>query len=99
MKEPYLNSPGGYVAFAPVSHRLILWRAGLRIQEALSLTALDLDPRRGSVLVRRGKGGRRREIGMDVRGFEHIQPWLDARRRMPVGPLFCVLDGRTRGRA
>jgi site-specific recombinase XerC len=78
---------------------VILWRAVLRIQEALSLTELDLDPRRGSVLVRRGKGGRRREIGMDVCGFEHIQPWLDARREMLVGPLFCVLDGRTRGRA
>ena len=78
---------------------VILWRAGLRIQEALSLTELDLDPRRGSVLVRRGKGGHRREIGMDVWGFEHVQPWLDARREMPVGPLFCVLDGRTRGRA
>jgi site-specific recombinase XerD len=78
---------------------VILWRAGLRIQEALSLTELDLDPRRGSVLVRCGKGGRRREIGMDVWGFEHIQPWLEAREKMPVGPLFCVLDGRTRGRA
>jgi integrase len=78
---------------------VILWRAGLRIQEALSLTELDLDPRRGSVLVRCGKGGRRREIGMDVWGFEHVQPWLEARQRMPVGPLFCVLDGRTRGRA
>ena len=43
----------------------VLWRAGLRIQEALDLTELDLDRRRGSVLVRRGKGGRRREIGMD----------------------------------
>jgi integrase len=31
----------------------VLWRAGLRIQEALDLTQLDLDPRRGSVLVRR----------------------------------------------
>src|SRR5881398_3604012 len=34
---------------------VVLWRAGLRIQEALDLTELDLDPRRGSVLVRRGK--------------------------------------------
>src|SRR3954453_17145823 len=29
---------------------VILWRAGLRIQEALDLTELDLDRRRGSVL-------------------------------------------------
>jgi integrase len=41
-----------------------LWRAGLRIQEALALAESDLDQRRGAVLVRRGKGGRRREFGM-----------------------------------
>ena len=42
---------------------VVLWRGGLRIQEALSLAEPDLDPRRGSLLVRHGKGGRRREIG------------------------------------
>jgi integrase len=35
---------------------VIMWRAGLRIQEALTLTEADLDHRRGSLLVRRGKG-------------------------------------------
>lgn len=43
----------------------VLWRAGLRIQEALELCEGDLDERRGAILVRRGKGGRRREVGMD----------------------------------
>jgi integrase len=42
-----------------------LWRAGLRINEALTLTEHDLEPRAGSVLVRHGKEGRRREVGMD----------------------------------
>ena len=45
---------------------VILWRAGLRIQEALSLGEADLDQHRGSLLVRHGKGGRRREVGMDA---------------------------------
>ena len=44
---------------------VVLWRAGLRICEALALAEADLDARRGSLLVRRGKGGRRREVGMD----------------------------------
>src|SRR3954453_6976159 len=34
---------------------VVLWRAGLRVGEALSLGEADLDPRRGSVLVRRGR--------------------------------------------
>ena len=77
---------------------VVLWRGGLRIQEALALGERDLDPRRGSVLVRNGKGGRRREIGMDAWGWEQLGPGSDARRRAPVGPLFCVIDGPTRGR-
>ena len=44
---------------------VILWRAGLRITEALTLAETDLEPRRGSILVRAGKGGKRREVGMD----------------------------------
>ena len=44
---------------------VVLWRAGLRINEALALSEPDLDHRRGSLLIRGGKGGRRREVGMD----------------------------------
>jgi site-specific recombinase XerD len=77
---------------------VILWRAGLRVQEALALAEADLDQRRGAVLVRRGKGGRRREVGMDPWGWAELQPWLEARVELPVGPLFCVLTGPTRGR-
>jgi integrase len=35
---------------------VVLWRAGLRISEALALAETDLDRDRGSILVRRGKG-------------------------------------------
>src|SRR5215213_4247198 len=77
---------------------VVLWRAGLRICEALALTEADLDPRRGSLLVRRGKGGRRREVGMDDWAWEQLAPWLDVRVELPVGPLFCVVNGPTRGR-
>ena len=75
----------------------ILWRSGLRIQEALALTEGDLDQRRGSLLVRSGKG-RRREVGIDGWGWEQLQPWLDVRRELPVGALLCVINGTTRGR-
>jgi integrase len=76
---------------------VVLWRAGLRISEALALTEGDLEIARGSVVVR-GKGGRRREVGMDDWGWEQLRPWLAARVSLPIGPLFCVISGPTRGR-
>jgi integrase len=78
---------------------VVLWRAGLRIHEALALGEADLDRNRGSLLVRRGKGGRRREVGMDAWAWEQLQPWLEVRTDLPVGPSFCILTGPTRGRA
>jgi site-specific recombinase XerD len=33
---------------------VVLWRAGLRISEALALLETDLDQQRGAILVRRG---------------------------------------------
>jgi site-specific recombinase XerD len=77
---------------------VVLWRAALRIHEALALAEGDLDRRRGSLLVRRGKGGRRREVGMDDWAWEQLEPWLEVRVELPVGPLFCVVNGPTRGR-
>jgi Phage integrase family len=77
----------------------VLWRAGLRISEALALVETDGDQRRGALLIRHGKGDKRRAAGMDEWGFEHLNLWLEQRRRLSVGPLFCVIDGPTRGRA
>jgi Phage integrase family len=53
---------------------VVRWRAGLRIHEALALAEADLDARRGSLLVRRGKGGRRREVGMDDWAWQQLEP-------------------------
>jgi site-specific recombinase XerD len=77
---------------------VILWRSGLRISEALALLESDLDPGRGAILVRRGKGGKRREVGMDHWGWEQLQPRLTRRTDLPVGSLFCVIHGQSRGR-
>ena len=76
---------------------VVLWRAGLRISEALALAESDLDRERGAILVRAGKGGRRREVGMDRWGWDQLDPWLELRTTVPVGSLFCVLRGPTRG--
>jgi Phage integrase family len=84
-------------------HRLralivLLWRAGLRISEALALQESDLDRSRGAVLIRRGKGGKRREVGMDRWAWEQLDPWLEIRHQLPIGALLCVIHGPTAGR-
>jgi integrase len=73
---------------------VVLWRAGLRISEALALTESDLDAARGAVLVRRGKGGKRREVGMDRWAWEQLSPWLKTRASLPVGALFVFCGDR-----
>ncbi len=78
---------------------VLLWRAGMRIGQALALAETDLDARRGAVLIRHGKGDKRREVGMDRWAWEQLEPWQQLRVRLPVGPLLCVIHGTTAGRA
>src|SRR5207248_5131432 len=84
-------------------HRLralivLLWRAGLRISEALGLQESDLDRGRGAVLVRRGKGGKRRGVGMDRWAWDQLDQWLEIRRELP-GRSALVRDPRADRRA
>jgi len=77
---------------------VILWRAGLRVSEALDLSETDLDRASGGILVRRGKCGKRREVGMDRWAWSQLEPWLEIRAQLPVGALLCVIHGPTAGR-
>lgn len=63
---------------------VVLWRAGLRISEALALSEGDLEPARGALLVRHGKGGKRHS------GPTAGRPWSAAAartqfRRLAIG--------------
>ncbi|MCR9165986.1 MAG: site-specific integrase [bacterium] len=75
---------------------VVMWRAGLRVSEALGLRMDDLRPDEGGVWVRRGKGGKPRLAGMDPESFEAMLPWLELRRELgldPAGPVFCTFNG------
>lgn len=76
---------------------IVLWRTGLRISEALALQESDLHPEDGSIVVRSGKGGKRRVSMMDPWGWERIKPWLEYRQTLETGPVFCVIAGPTSG--
>lgn len=73
----------------------VLYRAGLRISEALDLEPADIDPERGTIRVLEGKGHKPRTVGVDTGTIAALQRWTDARRQAGHrrGPLFCTRDG------
>jgi len=76
----------------------LLYRTGLRINEALSLYPKDLELAAGSVRVLHGKGGKSRTVGLDPGAAAIIERWLDARSRLGLNgrqPVFCTLRGNS----
>ena len=74
----------------------LLYRTGLRINEALSLYPKDLDLVDGSIRVLNGKGGRSRTVGLDPGAAAIIEHWLRVRKRLGLNgrnPVFCTLGG------
>lgn len=74
----------------------VLYRAGLRIAEALDLYPKDLDREHGTIRVLHGKGDKARTVGMDPEAFALVERWLDARAARGINgraPVFCTLKG------
>lgn len=78
---------------------LLLWRAGLRISEALALQLGDvhLDGARPTLTVRAGgKFGKQRVVGIHAEAAAELGRWLDVRQRRGLGRkryVFCTLQG------
>jgi site-specific recombinase XerC len=77
---------------------VVLWRAGLRVQEALALAKHGLHVRRGSVRVRNGKGGRRPEVGIGRVGLAAAAP-MAQRTGRAAGRLAVLHHRRPHARA
>jgi site-specific recombinase XerD len=75
---------------------VLLWRCGLRISEALDLRPKDIDFDEGTVIVQRGKGGKRRVVGIDAGALAVVSRWVEVRSGLgvrPGAPLVCTLQG------
>ena len=76
---------------------VVLYRAGLRISEALAIYPKDLDAQAGAIRVLHGKGDHDRVVGLDAGAWAILQNWLDRRAAAGINghaPLFCTLKGK-----
>jgi site-specific recombinase XerD len=71
----------------------VLYRAGLRINEALSLHLKDVDLKAGTITVLHGKGDKRRAVGIDPAACLIVARWLERREAPRGSTVFCTLAG------
>jgi site-specific recombinase XerD len=76
----------------------VLYRSGLRINEALDLYPKDVDVcgGAGAIRVLHGKGDKSRTVGIDPGGIAMLQRWLQVRAMLGlngVHPIFCTTSG------
>lgn len=93
MRAPSNRAPTGVRNRALI---VVLYRAGLRIAEALALMPKDIDHEAGSIRVLHGKGDKARTVGMDPEAFALLERWTDTRTARGINgraPIFCTLKG------
>jgi site-specific recombinase XerD len=77
---------------------LLMVLAGLRKSEVLGMEVNDLNPAKGTVRVRQGKGGRERVCCVTALFFQVLEHYLDEERPSTAEPrLFLALKGPRRG--
>ena len=80
---------------------VVLWRAGLRVSEALSLRLADLNPDTGEISVLWAKGNKRRVVPLDSGAVAEVLRWRDRRETLGFNghrPFFCTLtEGKRNG--
>jgi integrase len=93
-----LSACGGGSLTAVRNHALlvVLWRAGLRIGEALRLRPSDVNFTDGTVRVLHTKTRKPRTVGLDDAALAVVAAWVAARDGAGIGPgpLFCRLRGQ-----
>jgi len=76
----------------------LMLRCGLRVSETASLKLDDLDLRRGTIIVRSGKGAKGRMVYMSADAHSALKDYLRVRQTGRTKALFLVDKGALKGK-
>ena len=73
----------------------VLLLTGLRVDElcSLKLSDLNLSERKGTLLVRHGKGGKQRVVNLHIEARKQLSEWLEVRPKVESDGLFVGQTG------
>ena len=78
----------------------VIYGAALRVSEALTLVAADVDVGKQEVRVRSGKGSKERLVALHGDALPWLERWAAIRAGLPrprKGPLFCTISATAAG--
>ena len=76
----------------------LMLRCGLRVEETAGLMLDDLDLRRGTIIVKRGKGAKGRMVYISADAHSAIKEYLRVRQSVRTKGLFLVDKGALKGK-
>jgi len=76
----------------------VMLRCGLRVEETVGLKVEDLELRRGTIIVRSGKGAKGRMVYMSADAHSAIKDYLRIRQTGKTKALFLVDKGALKGK-
>jgi site-specific recombinase XerD len=77
----------------------LMLRCGLRVDETAGLKLDDLDLRRGTIIVKSGKGAKGRMVYMSTDAHSALMDYLRIRQSIRTKALFLVGKGALKGKA
>jgi integrase/recombinase XerD len=92
LNQPNRKCPTGLRNYTIMA---VMWRAGLRVSEAIALQPVHIDFKHGLIRVVEGKGKKDRTLYVDPFTIDVLQKWLEVRKSITSKHkhLFVTLQG------
>jgi integrase len=73
-----------------------LWRTGVRVNELLTITPRDIEPKNNVINVTKAKGGKQRKVHLDAETIKMLSDYVSAQQLPDDRPVFAFKRRRVR---